>query len=180
MRRSFTVATRLFRSCLSALAREFSEPSAKPPAPMELAPTSPKAPMSLREGPEPEIFAAARRGDIERLRELSRRGGAAARNAMQATPLMLAAMGGHADCVELLAPLSFVCARDGCGLTALMYAAGAGSARCVEILAPRSDIEALSPSGKTARKLAQERGHDECAALLDPMAILNARLFAAV
>jgi len=54
-------------------------------------------------------------------------------------PLMIAAWGGHSDCVAELLPTHDLSARDSNGLSALDIAAKHGRAECVEILLTRFD-----------------------------------------
>ncbi len=95
------------------------------------------------------------------------------KNGMSA--LMLAASGGHTECVKLLLPVSDALAANCAGLSALMFAARGGNAACVALLLPVSEALATTNRGSSALMLATENGHVECVELLLPVSDLCAK-----
>lgn len=71
-----------------------------------------------------------------------------------ATPLMLAAGNGRADCVAILLPLSDPLVVDQDGFSALMLAAAKGHADCISLLLPVSNPLATSSHGRDALMIA--------------------------
>jgi ankyrin repeat protein len=78
------------------------------------------------------------------------------------TPLMIAALRGDANAVELLLPASEPNRKDQARMTALMIACEHGQTPCVELIAPQSDIELSDASGNTAMMFACQHGHISC------------------
>ena len=119
---------------------------------------------------------AIKRGDVDAVRELLRRGADVnARDRYGQTGLMVAAHAGHHGVVEALlehgANLNITAKF---GLSALMLAVVAGHAEVARLLARAGSDLSLQGSGppgfanKTARDLAVARGMDELAAELNP------------
>lgn len=95
-----------------------------------------------------------------------------------ATPLMLAAIKGHAECVKILLPLSDPLAVDLDHFSALMHAALGSHSDCVEILLSASNPAQASTHGRNALMVAASRaahGSLECCEILlpasDPLAV---------
>lgn len=84
--------------------------------------------------------------------------------ANESAALAWAATHGHADCVELLIPLSDPRSTHS---IALLLAAENGHAKCVELLIP---VSGLGEPLCIALALAAENGHVECAKILLPIA----------
>ena len=122
----------------------------------------------------PAFRGATRYGDLARLRALLDEGADVnARDRYHQTGLMLAAQGGHAECVRLLLAHGAdpdVAAKF--SLTALMLAVIGGHAECVRLLmAAGADLTIRASgapgfNGKTALGLARDRDTDDIAALL--------------
>lgn len=88
-----------------------------------------------------------------------------------ATPLMLAATNGRAECLKILLPLSDPFAVDHDHFSALMLAAAGSHPDCVEILLPASNPAHQSTHGRDALMIAAARaanGSLECCKLLLP------------
>jgi hypothetical protein len=120
-------------------------------------------------GPEPELLAAARRGDAARVRALLR-GGADpdARNERGFTALMAAAGEGHTDVARLLLRAGAdVDASTSSGWTALMEATAQGRTETAAFLIDAgADLEARHRFAGTALDVAQQEGRREMARLL--------------
>jgi len=116
---------------------------------------------------EQTVAGAVLLGDVDALRTaldgLRRLGASQLRltDLHQATPLMKAAEGGHADMVQLLIEWSDVNARDKWGNTALMNAADQGSLENVKLLAQTADVSALNNQGDAAVHMAARMDYVE-------------------
>ncbi len=125
-----------------------------------------------------DAISAAQYGDIEELRDAIASGcdidavigpRVLCENwVVQCTPLILAARGGHMDCMRLL--LENNCnkeASDGRRRTALLMAAERGRADCVRLLVEGgANKDAKDDAGMTALIRAAKGGHTECVRLL--------------
>lgn len=114
------------------------------------------------------LHHAADKGDLAALKAAIEAGVEAdVKDSLYRTPMMLAAMGGHSECLEaLLAAGADVQAQDNVGFTPLHYAVFSVSrgsdARCVaQLLAAGADVLACSNDGTSAASLAAEYGASE-------------------
>ena len=101
--------------------------------------------------PDEALLAAAERGWLALAEDATRRGAdLGARNALDQTPLLLAALSGNAQLVEWLLARSDAQAVDCSKETALIAAARGGHGACVVALLPASDPLAADANGATA------------------------------
>jgi ankyrin repeat protein len=116
------------------------------------------------------LIEAAGRGDKAAVGSLTAQGAKGfAREKGGLTALMLAAIMGHAECVELLLPVSDPLATDWEGKSALCHAAKKKRAGVVRALLAASDPSQKTPQGVTALMLAAEENSAECVELLLPV-----------
>jgi hypothetical protein len=120
-----------------------------------------------------ELYAAARDGDVEKVRLLLEAGADvnwANEAEGQFTPLIFAAQNGHTECVRLLlaAPGININQAGQDGVTPLFCAAGLGHKECVRLLlaAPGININQAAQDGTTPLSAATYKGHTECANLI--------------
>ncbi|HEY3913897.1 MAG TPA: ankyrin repeat domain-containing protein, partial [Verrucomicrobiae bacterium] len=117
-----------------------------------------------------EIHDAAENGDLEKVKTLLRANPELvfSNNEAGATPLHMAAMGGHKDIVEfLLANKADINAKNNYGMTPLSISATFGNKDVTELLvANQADINAQDNNGNTALSLATSGGFTNLAELL--------------
>jgi len=122
--------------------------------------------MSLDE----ELFEAVKKGDIDKVRELLRRGASVkARNEYGGTPLHYAALRGHVDVARLLLERGAdVNAKSMYDATPLHVAAFVGYADVARILLEHgADPGIRNRDGKTPLDIAREKGHKEVARVIE-------------
>ena len=118
-----------------------------------------------------ELYAAARDGDVEKVRLLLEAGADVNwANEFGTTPIHLAAENGHTECVRLLlaAPGIDVNKADYAGDTPLIEATLCGNTECVRLLlaAPGIDVNKKNKDGFTPLYWAERNNHTECARLI--------------
>jgi len=97
------------------------------------------------------LMVAAHAGSVDCVERLMGWGDPAGRDARGCTPLMAAALRGHAEAVRALLPHSDpILAKDQNGYTALMMAANNAREECVLDLLPHSDVSAKGSDGRNA------------------------------
>jgi ankyrin repeat protein len=114
-----------------------------------------------------QLFAAARRGAADDVAALLKQGAnAKAVNFMRVTPLMIATLGGHLNCVIALLPSSDARAVDEEGCSALIYASQHNRLECAKALLPSSDVEQMDYEGRAALDHAKNSGDVELVDLI--------------
>ena len=111
-----------------------------------------------------DVFKAARMGDLETLKTTLADRATLAREEGGLTPLMVAALYGHANCVDHLIRSSDFEARDDQGNTALMHAmfsSAPGNASCIELLLNAGGANAQNFEGESALSLAAKHSSPE-------------------
>jgi len=120
------------------------------------------------------FLIAAGNGWLDRLNIALPRAESTARDKTGLDALCLAAVGGHARCVERLIPFIDAHFRDPTGNTALCHAAKKGSLECVNLLIPVSDPLASNDRGWTPLMHAALKDLD-CVKALAPVSDVKAR-----
>ena len=117
-----------------------------------------------------KLIVTAKAGDVIGLKALLPRLTRATKQELEnedkITGLMWATLGGSADCVQLLLPISNSLAQDKSGMSALMWACYKGHHSCIQKLLPVSDALARDKDGRTALMHAVRLGHTYCAQMV--------------
>lgn len=115
-----------------------------------------------------KLFKSAAKGDVDELAALLKNGASAkAADDMGVTPLMVAALKDHVDCVRTLLPSSDAKAVDAEGASAFVYACQHMRLDCAKALAAASDMERKDADGLTAMDHARGWGDAELISFLD-------------